>query len=143
MSIWKDLSRDVSREDHAGHISIRKPCGDIRLALLVGFAEAIDKENRGKHLRFIHHGNKEEGTLSFLRVHLVEVRSFGSAPEQRPGTFVTCSLFLWEDTPIPETAQKSFMSCNIVTPSGRRNDDIFIFLTDIFPDLLRNNRGLQ
>ena len=125
MSVWVDLHQYMfGFESDLTHMVLRKSGGDVRLALLMGMTKVIDKQNRGKFMRFNFCGNEKKGTFECLRLHLSELnRGMGNIR-------VSCSLFLHTDR------FERYMTCEITTMSDQRSDDIFIFLTEIFPALL-------
>jgi len=156
LSVWVDLQQNTyDFESDLRHMVLQKPCGDVRLALLMGMIKVIDERSRGKSLKFYSCGNKKTGSLTCLRLHLSELT------RKQNSTRVACSLLLYttqsEDLPIKSAIRlsknvprredidlgpfqiKRYMTCEISNMNGQRSDDIFIFLTEIFPTLLRKN----
>jgi len=147
--IWKDIPYGIPSED-LRHIALPNRLrndGDVRMDMLMGIARATDRLYRGKRLQFVYRGAKEEGILAELRMHCSEVtcpRVYETSPVQaqpRVGTiYLACTLFLKGTPPYSDYILAyntgAYMTCNITTLNGRRSDDIFMFLTDIFPSIV-------
>jgi len=148
LSAWFDIHRGLRC---ASSIPLTKPCGDVRLALLMGFAKATEEIYKDSSLQFKVCECIITGRLRFIKIHLATVLTYWHGlPINK--NYVACSIFL--DKVIPEHYEplveftdgstkfdklklkahlRSYMTCNIDLLNGQKSNDIFIFLTELFP----------